>query len=221
MCGRFALAEINRELAQAFELPVPEIAPRYNIAPSQSVTAIVNDPESGGISFQPLFWGLVPFWAKDKSLAMRCINARAETAHEKPAFRAAFRHRRCLVPASGFYEWRRESRAKTPFYFAPADSAAPLALAGLWEDWTDGTGHLRSLSILTTAANAVMSPVHDRMPVIIRAESWRLWVDPKVQNPRELAPLLTPCDNALLTRREVGAYVNNARHEGAACIAPA
>lgn len=220
MCGRFALVDINKELARAFDLSIPKAAPRYNIAPTQQVMALVHDPEAGGTAFQSLFWGLVPFWAKDKSLAMRCINARAETAYEKPTFRAAFRHRRCLVPATGFYEWKREGRAKTPFYFSPADSTAPLALAGLWENWTDGTEHLRSLSILTTAANAVMSPIHDRMPVIIQADAWRRWVDPAVQNPWELTTLLTPCDDAFLMRREVGTYVNNARHEGEACIAP-
>ncbi len=221
MCGRFALIEINQALALAFDLPVPAIRPRYNIAPSQPVTALLNDPESGGASFQPLSWGLVPFWAKDKSLAARCINARAETAQEKPAFRAAFRHRRCLVPASGFYEWRREGRARTPFYFAPADPGAPLALAGLWEDWTDGTEHLRSLAILTTAANADMLPVHDRMPVVLPPGAWRLWVDPAAQHPRDLLPLLTPRGDGFLARREVGPYVNDARHEGAACAAPA
>lgn len=224
MCGRFALEKIDVALAGAFGIPVPDVAPRYNIAPSQMALALVNDPESGGASFQALSWGLAPFWAKDKSLAARCINARAETAHEKPAFRAAFRHRRCLVPATGFYEWRRDGRVKTPFFFTPAvppdTPSEPLVLAGIWEDWTDGTEYLRSLSILTTAANATMRPIHDRMPVILRADAWRRWIAPSVQHPRAIADLLTPCEDTFLMRREVGDYVNDARHEGEACLTP-
>ncbi len=220
MCGRFALEKIVPAFGEAFGISVPEDTPRYNIAPSQPVTALLNDPESGGASFYPLSWGLVPFWAKDKSLARRCINARSETAHEKPAFRAALQHRRCLVPATGFYEWRREGRAKTPFFFTPDVPSAPLALAGIWEDWTDGTAHLRSLSILTTVANAVMLPIHDRMPVILQPDTWLRWLDPTVQHPGEIADLLAPCDDGFLTRREVGNYVNKTRHEGEACMVP-
>ncbi len=201
MCGRFALEKIDLAFGEAFGIPVPECAPRCNIAPSQSVIALMNVSESGGASFHSLSWGLVPFWAKDKSLAMRCINARSETAHEKPAFRAALRRRRCLIPATGFYEWKREGRTRTPFFFTPAVSSEPLALAGIWEDWTDGTEYLRSLSILTTAANTVMKPVHDRMPVILQAGAWRRWIDPAVQHPREIADLLQPCDDGFLTSR--------------------
>ncbi len=202
MCGRFVLEKIDLSFGELFGIPVPECVPRYNIAPSQPVTALINDPESGGASFHILSWGLVPFWAKDKSLAMRCINARSETAHEKPAFRAALRHRRCLVPATGFYEWQREGRTRTPFFFAPAVPSEPLALAGIWEDWTDGTECLRSLSILTTAANAVMRPIHDRMPVILQPDAWLRWLDPAVQHPCEPADLLAPCNAGFLTRRE-------------------
>lgn len=221
MCGRFALAEIPELLARILGLAAPKIRPRYNIAPTQAATVVVNDAESGGVAFQDLVWGLTPFWAKDTSMAARCINARAETVHEKPAFRAAYRHRRCLVPATGFYEWRREGRTKTPFYFFPADPAAPLALAGVWEDWTDGVEHRRSFSIITTAANGTMRPVHDRMPVILPESSWPRWLDPEAQNPRRLADMLAPCPDAFLECRQVGPFVNNARNEGAACIEPA
>lgn len=221
MCGRFSLSESPAVLAKALGLPVPRVEPRYNIAPMQPVVALVNDAESGGLSFQALRWGLVPFWARDASMAVRCINAKAETVHEKPTFRAAFRHRRCLVPASGFYEWRHEGKAKTPFYFSPANPASPLVLAGIWEDWTDGAEYLRTLSILTTAANATMRPVHDRMPVLLPAEAWRRWLDAGVQHPRALADLLTPYPDGFLRAWRVSPYVNKVGNEGEACIEPA
>lgn len=220
MCGRYMLTEIPELLIKMFGLSMPKIRRRYNIAPTQMACALINDVESGGMSFQALSWGLAPFWAKDKTMAARCFNARAETVHEKPTFRAAFRHRRCLIPTNGFYEWRREGRTKTPFYFSPADARMPLVLAGVWEDWTDGTEHVRSFSILTTEANAVMRPVHDRMPVILPETAWRRWVDPQVQNLRELADLLIPCQDTYLASRPVTPYVNDTRNEGVDCIAP-
>lgn len=191
MCGRFALAEIPKPLADLFGLPVPTIKPRRTIAPTQPVTVLLRDPERAGPEFQDIIWGLVPFWSKDKKMMAKCFNARSETAHEKPAFRAAFRHRRCLVPVSGFYEWKTEGKTKTPYYFTAANPGEPMVLAGLWEDWTDGHEYLRTATILTMAANGIMLPVHDRMPVVLPPECWNAWLDTRIQNRNELERLLS------------------------------
>lgn len=220
MCGRFALSAIPKPLLEAFGLRAFGIQPRFNIAPTQNAVAILRDNENGNISPQELHWGLVPFWAKDKSNAARAINARAETADQKPTFRAAFRHRRCLIPATGFYEWRREGKTKTPFYFTPADRDNPLVFAGLWEEWTDHVEILHSFTILTTEANADMQSVHDRMPVIIQPNAWEKWLNPAVQGRKELDGILRPCAEGFLQKWVVGAYVNKAGNEGETCIKP-
>jgi putative SOS response-associated peptidase YedK len=204
MCGRFALSAIPKALAEPFGLEAPAVEPRRDIRPTQAAMILLREPETGKPEFQGLVWGLVPFWAKDKKNATRAINARAETVHDKPTFRAAFRHRRCLIPASGFYEWRREGKVKTPFYFTPADPDAPLIMAGLWEDWTDGVEHLRSFTILTIGANTLMRPIHDRMPVILPEAAWERWLDPAVQRRDEVADLLCPAEEGFLQSRECG-----------------
>jgi putative SOS response-associated peptidase YedK len=195
MCGRFACSEIPKPLADAFGLTAPDDLPaRYNIAPSMPVAALIRDDETGKPAFGWLQWGLVPFWAKEKSIGSRMFNARAETAHEKPSFRAAFRHRRCLIPADGFYEWKKEGKRKIPHFITLTD--APMVFAGLWETWTGpGEEILQSCTILTTDANDRVRPIHDRMPVILRPEGWELWMDHRVQSRRELEHLLGPCDS--------------------------
>ena len=218
MCGRFTLAELPGPLLEFLGLDVPPPAPRYNIAPTQPVLAVVNDRHGGGIALQALHWGLVPFWAKDKKMAARMINARSETAAEKPAFRAALRYRRCLVPASGFYEWKKEGRGKAPHYFVPAVSGDPLVMAGLWEDWECNGEHLRSLAILTVGANVDVASVHDRMPVILPPESWAGWLDADVQRVDAVAPLLCSAPAGGLRSWRVGGGVNSVFAEGAGLI---
>ena len=177
MCGRYSLTSNISELQGrfGFVMDSPAPLPRYNIAPTQSVLAVVNDGQRRGAMMR---WGLVPSWAKDVKVGAKMINAVSETAAAKPAFRSAFRRRRCLVLADGFYEWRREGKQRVPMYFCQK-SGEPMAFAGLWENWQSPEGELiQSCAILTTAANELMAPVHHRMPVILSAETEPLWLDP-------------------------------------------
>ena len=214
MCGRFAFYSPSEATAALFgasgSLPVEA---RYNIAPTQYVAAVRND-EDGGRELVMLRWGLVPFWAKDPAIGNRMINARAETVAEKPAFRAAFRQRRCLVLADGFYEWHREGSTKTPYYISAADGE-PFAFAALWENWSskDSDDSIQSTTLITTAADDFMSSMHHRMPVVLRPASADRWLggdDELVDYAAELGPEMRawPVD-----RR-----VNNARNEGADLI---
>ena len=219
MCGRYTLISNISELQArfGFALDGPAPAPRYNVAPTQPVLAVVNDGQRRG---ELMRWGLVPSWAKDVKIGARMINAVSETAAAKPAFRSAFRRRRCLVLADGFYEWRREGKQRFPMYIT-AKSGAPMAFAGLWETWHSPDGELvRSCSILTTAANEIMEPIHHRMPVILSAETEPLWLDPLTEAPDVLEPLLLPAPPELLEVREVSPTVNNVRNDGPDCIAP-
>ena len=220
MCGRYALTTSVGELQGRFGFvmdgPVPE--PRYNVAPTQSVLTVVNDGVRRG---EMMRWGLVPSWAKDIKIGSRMINAVSETAAAKPAFRSAFRRRRCLVLADGFYEWRREGKQRVPMYFY-RKSGEPMAFAGLWESWQSPTGErIRSCAILTTAANDFMAPIHHRMPVILSAETEPLWLDPLTEAPNTLEPLLVPAPPELLDAREVSSTVNNVRNDNPGCLAPA
>ena len=192
MCGRFALLATGPEIAETFALTeTPQLAPRYNIAPTQPVAAIRLHPHSGQREWTHFHWGLIPSWAKEPNMGARMINARSETVAEKPAFRAAFKRRRCLVPASGFYEWQKTGSSKQPMYIHPAD--APLfAFAGLWETWQiPGGGELDSCTILTTTPNSLMRAIHDRMPVILEPEDFAMWLDPS-ERPENGLHLLRP-----------------------------
>ena len=216
MCGRFAFYSPSEATAALFGVASsPEVPPRYNIAPTQVVAAIRNGDE--GRELAMLRWGLVPFWAKDPSIGNRMINARAETVAEKPAFRAAFRHRRCVVLADGFYEWRRQGDAKTPYFISLA-SGEPFALAGLWENWTDKESgeSLQTTTLITTEANAFMQVLHHRMPVVLEPCSADEWLDGSVE-PLEQAADRTPGLKAWPVDRRV----NNARNEGAELISAA
>jgi putative SOS response-associated peptidase YedK len=169
-------------------------------------------------------WGLIPSWSKDPSMGARMINARSEGVTEKPSFRAAFKRRRCLVPSSGFYEWRQVEKGKEPYFILPADDGV-FGLAGLWETWTgpDG-GELQSCTILTTEANELMTPIHNRMPVILSQEDWTEWLGSGTEDPpnklAKLPHLLRPCDSKKMKLRPVSTYVNSPRNEGDQCIAP-
>jgi len=222
MCGRFALHHSTEEVAHLFAVDhiAMEIQPRYNIAPGQPVLAVVQHDRR---SLQAFRWGLVPSWAKDARIGNRMINARAETLGEKPAFRAAFRRRRCLIPASGFYEWRKTGARRQPLYIRSRDGHV-LALAGLWEEWLSPDGEpLRTCTIVTTAANEPMASIHPRMPVILAPAAWTAWlaspvVDPAAQEQLQHVLELRADDD--LTAYPVSLRVNAPGHDDPACIEP-
>lgn len=221
MCGRFTLAVQPALIAEAFGLTdVPDLAPRYNVAPTQ-VAPVVRQPAAGAPRrLDGLRWGLVPSWADDPALGNRLINARSETVAQKPSFRSAFRQRRCLVPADGFYEWAKVGKVRQPWHFRRADGA-PFAFAGLWERWRAPSGEaLETFTILTTAANALVAPVHPRMPVILPPTAYEAWLDPELTAAGHLAPLLVPAAEGVLTGYQVSQRVNAPAHDDAACIRP-
>ncbi|MDZ8055827.1 MAG: SOS response-associated peptidase [Aulosira sp. ZfuVER01] len=221
MCGRFTLNQTAAALAQAFDVEaVPDLAAQYNIAPTQMVATVIHKPESHKREFQQLRWGLIPSWAKDPGIGAKLINARAETVAEKPSFRSAFKHRRCLVLADGFYEWQRQQHKKQPFYFR-FQNGQPFAFAGLWEKWQSPEGEeITSCTILTTAANEVLQPIHDRMPVILAPSDYNLWLDPQEQKPEVLQELLHPYPAAAMTSYPVSTLVNKPQHNTPECIMP-
>lgn len=222
MCGRFTLFESTQVLMKEFGVPVPsDLAPRYNIASTRQIAAVRNRPDGEDREFVLLRWGLIPSWAKDPSIGARMINARAETAPEKPAFRSAFRRRRCLVPASGFYEWQKQGRVKQPYYISLRERK-PMAIAGLWERWEGTEGApIESCTLLTTDANDLIAPLHDRMPVIVSPGDFDLWLDPTVSTTERLLSLLRPFPADGMTASPVSTLVNNPSVDDPRCIEPA
>jgi putative SOS response-associated peptidase YedK len=218
MCGRYTLSTPAGRLAEEFKLDsTAEIPPSYNVAPTQQVAAVLEDER--GRRLEMLKWGLVPSWADDPEIGARMINARSETAPEKPSFRRAFRGRRCLIPADGFYEWKRENGGKQPYYFRMQDGR-PFAFAGLWESWEKGDGELRTCAILTTRANSVLQEIHDRMPVILPRDAYDAWLDPDADR-EELGELMIPYPGADLETFPVSRFVNSPRNNDERCIEPA
>lgn len=226
MCGRYTLIADERALDREFELIVAGLRyARYNIAPTQSAP-VVRANESGERFVADLRWGLIPFWAKEAKIGARMINARGEEAANKPAFRVPFRKQRCLVPCSGFYEWKiveggtAKKPAKQPYYIRRADEGL-FALAGLWDRWVGPEGPVESFSILTTKPNELISPLHDRMAVIIPRDKYGLWLDPKLQNVNELVSLVVPFPSDQLCAFPVITRVNSPRFDDPACMQPA
>lgn len=220
MCGRFTLRTRTTALAEQFGgEPPAELGPRYNIVPTQSVAIVRAWPEVGGRQWQMVRWGLVPSWAKDVSIGNRMINARAETIADKPSFRTAFRRRRCLVPADGYFEWQKTDSGKQPFYLH-LDDDRPFAMAGLWESWVNPATSqpLETCTIITTQANQVTRPIHDRMPVILSAGDYDLWLDPQVQDANRLDALLRPFEGSGLRADPVETYVNSPRNDDPRCV---
>jgi len=216
MCGRFALHANPQVIALQFGLASnPEVASRYNIAPTSDV--LVVRAGDGAPHAARVRWGLVPRWAKDPSIAAKLNNARAETVAEKPSFRDAFRRRRCLVPASGFFEWKSEAGRKQPYYIHPAQDEL-FGFAGLWEGWRGADGVLETCAIVTTDANAQMRAIHDRMPVIIARNDYARWLD--CASGGDVRDLLRPCAPETIAVRRVGRAVNNARNESPQLIEP-
>ncbi len=224
MCGRFTLTSNLDELQGRFGF-LSEFTgshnfnhePRYNIAPTQPVLPVTNDGQRRG---ELMRWGLVPFWAKDLKIGARMINAVGETASTKPAFRAAFKKRRCLVLANGFYEWKKDGKRRLPSYIYPK-SGEPMAFAGLWETWKSPEGEVvQSCTIITTEANPFIQPLHNRMPMILSDETQALWLDPLTEDPKNLEPLLIPAPMELLTSHSVAEMVNSVKNQGPECIVP-
>lgn len=222
MCGRFVQSSRPGVYARQFGIPgstgSSAIGPRYNIAPTQPVLVVRHDPSQGNY-LGMVRWGLVPFWAKEWTGRSVLFNARAEGIEGKPSFQGPLRYRRCLVPCDGFYEWKPKGRTRQPYFFHPVKSE-PFALAGVWDHWQGPGGEaLESCAIIVTEANEVVGAVHDRMPVILPRDQWALWLDPAVQRPDEVLPLLRPCPSGIVVARPVSTRVNRATEDDVGLIA--
>jgi putative SOS response-associated peptidase YedK len=224
MCGRFIQITIGEIIGEEFQLPkAPDLAPRYNIAPSQSIAVVRLSQDPNRRELCMLRWGLIPFWAKDTKIGYRTINAKSETIAEKPAFRAAFKHRRCLIPADGFYEWKRQNgrKHKQP-YFIRLKEARVFAFAGLWEHWKAADGDIiESCTILTTESNELVGQLHNRMPVILDRKHYELWLDTSVTNVEALRPLFNPFPAETMQYFAVSTHVNKPANDDPLCIEPA
>lgn len=222
MCGRFVLMALGRMVAELFELEEePLLEPRYNIAPTQPVAVVRLAADRVTRELATLRWGLIPFWAKDTKIGYKMINAKSETIAEKPAFRVAFKHRRCLIPADGFYEWKKRKDSKQPYLVRMKDSL-PFAFAGLWEHWDGKDGEvIQSCIILTTDANDLVMEIHDRMPVILHPKDYRIWLDITLSDPEKLLNLLKPYPADEMTAYPVNPVVNKPSEEGPKCVEPA
>ncbi len=221
MCGRYTLKTPVERLSEKFQFPeVFLLKPRYNIAPSQEVAVVRRLPDDRERKLAMLRWGLIPAWSKDPTKGAQPINAMAETAAEKPMFRDAFKRRRCLVPADGFYEWKQEGGRKQPVYIHMKDGE-PFAFAGLWERWVREEDELiESCTILTTEPNGLLEPIHNRMPVILDPKDYEQWLDPDVQEVTRLKPILHPYLPEQMTYYPVNLRVNNPRNDDALCVEP-
>jgi putative SOS response-associated peptidase YedK len=220
MCGRYTLKTPVERLAEefGFEASSAELPPNYNVAPTQQVAAVLE--EGGERRLEMLRWGLIPSWADDPGIGSRMINARAETAPEKPSFRRAFRGQRCLIPADGFYEWKRTNGSKQPYYIHMKEER-PFAFAGLWESWKeDGGPEIRSCAILTTEPNELLAGIHDRMPVILPGGSYDVWLDPEAERD-ELYGLLASYPEDEMEAYPVSRFVNSPQNNDPRCIEPA
>jgi putative SOS response-associated peptidase YedK len=218
MCGRYVLRSRAEAIAEEFDLPdVPLLEPRYNIAPTQPVAAVRIDPQGHEREFTALRWGLIPSWADDPALGNRMINARSDTVADKPAFRHAFKAKRCLIVADGFYEWMKLDGRKQPHFIHLKDDR-PFAFAGLWDRWDKGGEPIESCTIITTDANELMAPIHDRMPVIIPKADYDLWLDPAIKDSRKLQPLLSPFDPDEMDAYPVSTLVNRPSNDVERCI---
>lgn len=220
MCGRFTSLLSPELLESVYGVrPPAALAPRYNIAPTQQVH-IVREDDAGTRECAETRWGLVPHWAKDMSIGNKLINARCETVAGKPSFRSAIRHRRCIVPASGFFEWAAAPKGKVPHYITARDGS-PFSIAGIWETWKDPEGGvLESCALLTTAANSLMATIHERMPVILQPSDFEIWLDRSVTDPQKLQRIYQPYPAELMQERPVSTFVNSPAHSGEECIHP-
>ncbi len=219
MCGRYTLIANAEAIRLLFEVPAFDerlVVPRYNIAPTQPIVVVREGPK--GRELVPVRWGLIPWWAKDPGSLPLMINARAEGLAEKPAYRDAFKYRRCLVPASGFYEWQKRGKGpKQPFFVHPGDET-PIAFAGLWETWLGADGsEIDTAVIVTTDANQLLLPIHERMPVVLASEDFAKWLSPQV-TPDEAAALLKPAREDLFALTPVSTLVNTVENDAPSLV---
>lgn len=224
MCGRYTLSSPIEVVADLFSVDpgnAPQsLVPRFNVAPTQSVPVVRVSRPGAPRTLEMLRWGLIPSWAKEAEIGNRMINARSETAAEKPAYKSSFRKKRCLIAADGFYEWKPEGKLKQPFLIHQA-SGKPFGIAGLWSSWRDPQGEaLETFTILTTSPNSVLSPIHDRMPVILDPADYDLWLDPKVEDVERLQALMAPAPVEGWEAVPVSRAVNNPANDSPACLAP-
>jgi putative SOS response-associated peptidase YedK len=222
MCGRYTLTSSGEELALLFDISdLPLVVPRYNLAPTQEA-AVVRVPAPGEPRRLDLLkWGLIPYWAKEAKIGNSMINARAESAAEKPAYRSSFKKKRCLIPTDGFYEWKKEGKLKQPYLIHRQDGK-PFAFAGLWSSWRNPEQEqpVETFTILTTDANDLLRPLHDRMPVILDPKDFDLWLDPKIDDAAKLQPLLVPHAVDGFEAFPVSRMVNSPTNDVVDCIAP-
>jgi putative SOS response-associated peptidase YedK len=218
VCGRFTLNAGKSILASEFKIDPVKLAKMtasYNIAPSQGVAAVI---EEGERKLEFMNWGLIPHWAKDPSVGWRMINARQETLEQKPSFKGPFKAQRCLIPASGFYEWKKEAREKVPYYIR-LKSKRPFSFAGLWSDWSNSDGsHIRSCTIITGEPNNLIKPIHHRMPVILPESSREEWLDVRHFKPDALVRLLMPYPDDAMEAYPVSRYVNSPANNSPKCV---
>jgi putative SOS response-associated peptidase YedK len=220
MCGRFTLRTRLNELLQFYSVESQlQWEPRFNIAPSQSVAAIRNDPNGDKRELATLRWGLIPSWADDIHIGNQLINARAETIATKPSFKQALKSRRCLVPADGFYEWKKSGKNKQPYFIRMADER-PFVFAGLWECWSKSQPAIESCTIITTTPNALVADIHDRMPVILTEAAAVRWLDRNTEDPNSLTSLLVPYPAGEMSAYPVSTLVNSPQHDSADCVQP-
>lgn len=219
MCGRYRLSRRKQIIEEYFDSASwdDDWNPRYNIAPTQLVPVIRQSPKEPVRRISTMRWGLIPNWARDPSMAANTINAKSETAATKPAFRDPLKFRRCLIPADGFYEWKRTGTSKHPFCFEVSEGEL-FAFAGLWDGWKDANGNwVKTCTILTTTPNAVTSAVHDRMPVILDRESYDLWLDPGITNVQVISELLKPYDARLMRSYPISTRINHVANDDEDC----
>ena len=222
MCGRYSLTLDIDRIAERFVCNTASLSysPRYNIAPSQPVLALINTEDNTQRRAGFLRWGLIPSWAKDPAIGNTMINARSETIAEKPSFKRALRRRRCLIVADGFYEWKKADKTKIPMYIG-LKSREPFAFAGLWEKWLAESGEtIHSCTIITTTPNPLMESIHQRMPVILPREAESVWLDRTIDDPESLLPLLAPYPAEEMDAYAVSPLVNSPRNDTAACLTP-
>jgi putative SOS response-associated peptidase YedK len=221
MCGRTVVKAKVHDYASMFDLlRVPDLTPNYNVAPTQLTPVVRLKPEDKTREMVLLKWGLIPSWAKEAAVGNGMINARADTVADKPAFRHAFRNRRCLMVADGFYEWQKTNGKKQPYFIGMKDES-PFAFAGLWERWKDpANGPVESCALITTDANELVRPIHDRMPVILPRDDYAKWLDPEVEDAGKLQELLVPFPAEEMKTYAVSGLVNKPQNNGPECLAP-
>ena len=221
MCGRYTLKAKGQTVADLFGLlEEPDLEPRYNVAPTQQIPVVLEDVSTNGRTLEMMHWGLIPSWAKDPSIGSRMINARAETVSEKPSYRSAFKRRRCLIVADGFYEWKKTADGKQPYYLR-LESGDPFGFAGLWESLSmDGGEEMRSATIITTEPNGVAAEIHNRMPVILPPELYDTWLDPDNDDWEELLSMLAPYPAEEMETYPVSKRVNRPANDEPGVLEP-